>query len=356
MEDFTAVFQELRNKKKRTITFKILQTLYDTGKISAKNINDFLDQALANKFKISDRVSSAAEAKTDIVSYLKSPSEVPANVEDLLAMYIKDMRNLKMLNDKDLKMLVKRYREQNDLDAWRQVTEANLKLVISVALKYRSYGVPLMDIISEGNIGLMRAIEHFDYNKKFKFSTYAMWWIMEAARKAATVQSNVIRLPLNAIARIYKIKKIKNELKRRNGKEPSVDEIAEKAELPRQKVVRLLGFIENVVSLENTPDSDSKYDYYTFISDSEENIPENILIEAIRKNTMTKLINSLKDNERDVLIKRYGLDGGEKYTLNALGLIYNVSKERIRQLELRAIKKLQKKISENNLADLFRET
>ncbi len=291
----------------------------------------------------------------DIFSAVEEPkipeTQNSAIADDSVKIYLQQIGKIKLLsNDEELE-IAKKIKEENSEKAKKILVNANLRLVVSIAKKYIGRGLSFLDLIQEGNMGLMRAAEKFDYSKGYKFSTYATWWIQQAITRAIADKSRLIRLPVHMIETLSKIKKISMDLTIENGTAPTKEEIAYKIGMPVQKLSALIESAQGTISIEspaNQKDENTKLS--DFIVDETTLSPDTKVTQDNLFCDIKKMLNHLSEKERNVLIMRYGLDdNGEKKTLEEIGTYYGVSRERIRQIENRAMSKLKKLCRNNNI-------
>lgn len=266
---------------------------------------------------------------------------------DALSNWLCEMSHHQLLSREEEIELAKRI-EQADESARTELIQANLRLVVSVAVKFQGHNVPLEDLIQEGNIGLMKAVNKFDYRKGFKFSTYAIWWIRQAIMRTLDNCSRSIRLPSYIVAKVNKIDSTYANLSQDLQREPTVEELSESLELTDKQVEEILAFNSEILSLElpltDERDANSLGD---LIEDSEANPEVGLISELIEQDLVDSLLGKLKAREREVIRMRFGLEDGEERTLREIGEKLNVTRERIRQLETEAITRLQRLYDEN---------
>jgi RNA polymerase primary sigma factor len=259
---------------------------------------------------------------------------------DSVRTYLKEIGGVSLLSAKDEVRLAKLI-EKGDHDAKNALIEANLRLVVSVAKRYMGRGLNLLDLIQEGNLGLIRAVEKFDYRKGFKFSTYATWWIRQAVSRAIADQARTIRIPVHMVDAINRVTRTQRQLLQDFGREPTSQEIGKELNLPPHKVEELLKLARETVSLE-APMGDTDASLADFIEDDHGRQPEAVTARKIMREDLMKTLAGLPDRERRIIELRYGLNGNEPMTLEQVGQDFGVTRERIRQMEIRTLRRLQK--------------
>ena len=257
-------------------------------------------------------------------------------LDDPVKAYLKEIGQVPLLSAEEEQMLARAARA-GDADARRRLSEANLRLVVSVAKRYAGRGLPFLDLIQEGNLGLMKAAEKFEPDRGFKFSTYATWWIRQSITRAIADQGRTIRIPVHLVEHINRVRKTAGELLRKNGREPTAEEIAVQLEMEPDRVRELLQLAQEPVSLETPVGEEEDAHLEDFIQDEEAGIPVD---EAGRQELMS-VLKSLTPREERVITLRFGLDDGRPRTLEELGKEFNVTRERIRQIEAKALRKLR---------------
>ena len=261
--------------------------------------------------------------------------------DDLVSIYLKEIGKVNLLTPEEEQNLAKRISEGDEL-ARQKLTEANLRLVVSIAKRYVGRGMPLLDMIQEGNLGLMKAVEKFDYTKGYKFSTYATWWIRQGITRALDDKGKTIRIPAHMSERIQKIKSSQRELIEELGREPSLEELAIRLALPKEKVREALSYIQVSVSLDEPVGDDEDALLGDFLINESSPDPFNLTNKSIMDdNLQLAMQNYLSNRERQILTLRFGLGGDEPQTLEQVGMKYGLTRERIRQIEAKALKKLR---------------
>jgi RNA polymerase primary sigma factor len=259
---------------------------------------------------------------------------------DALQLFLKDIGKVDLLTAAQEVELAKRI-ERGDHCAKQEMVEANLRLVVSIAKKYRNQGLPFLDLIQEGTIGLVRAAEKFDYRKGFKFSTYATWWIRQAVARALADKARTIRMPVHVVEKLNKIVRAERKLRAELGREPAYGEIGRELDLSVDEVDHIRRSAQTPVSLEKPVGDEDESEFGHFLTDENQELPDEAADVTLRKETLRKILGTLSSRERQVLELRYGLDGQHPRTLDEVGRTFNVTRERIRQIESRSLKRLQ---------------
>jgi RNA polymerase primary sigma factor len=259
---------------------------------------------------------------------------------DALQLFLKDIGKVELLTAAQEVELAKRI-ERGDHAAKQAMVEANLRLVVSIAKRYRNQGLPFLDLIQEGTIGLVRAAEKFDYRKGFKFSTYATWWIRQAVARALADKARTIRMPVHVVEKLNKIVRAERKLRAEFGREPSSVEIALEVDLGVQEVEQIRRSAQTPVSLEKPVGDEEESEFGHFLQDDTQLLPEESAEVNMRKDALVRILGTLSARERRVLELRYGLDGQQPRTLDEVGRTFNVTRERIRQIENQSLKKLR---------------
>jgi RNA polymerase primary sigma factor len=270
---------------------------------------------------------------------------------DALQLFLKDIGKVELLTAAQEVELAKRI-ERGDDNAKRQMVEANLRLVVSIAKRYRNQGLPFLDLIQEGTIGLVRAAEKFDHRKGFKFSTYATWWIRQAVARALADKARTIRMPVHVVEKLNKIVRTERKLRSEFGREPASREIARELELTADEVEQIRRSAQVPVSLEKPVGDDEESEFGHFLTDESALLPEEAAENVLRKDALLRILRTLSARERRVLELRYGLNGEQPRTLDEVGRAFNVTRERIRQIENQCLKKLRAVAEANALRDV----
>lgn len=265
-------------------------------------------------------------------------------VDDPVKIYLKEIGRVPLLSGDEEIELARLMAEGTPLQAKRakrRLSEANLRLVVSIAKKYVGRGMQFLDLIQEGNLGLIKAVEKFDYNKGFKFSTYATWWIRQAITRAIADQARTIRIPVHMVETITKVKKVSSQLLHENGHDPTPEEIAERLELPVERVREIMRIAQDPVSLETPIGEEEDSHLGDFIPDDDAPAPADAASHTLLKEQLDEVLSTLTDREANVLRLRFGLIDGRSRTLEEVGAQFNVTRERIRQIEAKALRKLR---------------
>jgi len=259
---------------------------------------------------------------------------------DSLQLFLKEIGRIDLLTPAQEVELAKRI-ERGDHRAKQQMVEANLRLVVSIAKRYRNQGLPFLDLIQEGTIGLVRAAEKFDYRKGFKFSTYATWWIRQAVARALADKGRTIRMPVHVVEKLNRIMRAERKLQAQKGRLPTSDELSAELDMTQDEIEQILRAAQTPVSLEKPVGDEEESEFGHFIPDQSTPLPDEAAELSLRKETLKRLLQSLSYRERRVLELRYGLDGEHPRTLDEVGRAFNVTRERIRQIENQSLKKLR---------------
>ena len=285
---------------------------------------------------------------------LVDPLELAAeyNLDDPVRMYLKEIGQVKLLTADEEIELAKRVSE-GDKAAKDRLTEANLRLVVSIAKKYSGRGLHILDLIQEGNTGLIRAVDKFDYTKGNKFSTYATWWIRQAITRAIADQARTIRVPVHMVETINKMSKMQRKLTLELGYEPSVSELAEALEMSEDKVMEIMQIAREPASLETPIGEEDDSNLGDFVADSNAVTPEGNVESVMLREHIDALLGDLKERERQVIVLRFGLEDGHPRTLEEVGKEFNVTRERIRQIEAKALRKLRNPVRSKRIRDFL---
>lgn len=272
--------------------------------------------------------------------------------EDTVRMYLKEIGKIPLLTSGEELALAKRIKE-GDEEAGRRLAEANLRLVVSIAKRYAGRGMQFLDLIQEGNLGLMKAVEKFDYKKGYKFSTYATWWIRQAITRAIADQGRTIRIPVHMVETINRVIRTSRQLLQEYGREPLPEEIAEKMKMPADRVREIMKLSLEPVSLETPVGEEEDSHLADFIQDNSVQVPAEAAAFSMLKEQLGEVLHTLTDRERQVLCMRFGLIDGEGRTLEEVGKEFNVTRERIRQIEAKALRKLRHPSRSRKLKDFL---
>ena len=283
--------------------------------------------------------------QTDLLKMAES-----MDVDEPIKMYLREIGQIPLLSyEKEIDYAQRVL--NGDEEAKQKLIESNLRLVVSIAKKHTNRGLKMLDLIQEGNMGLMKAVEKFEYEKGFKFSTYATWWIRQAITRAIADQGRTIRIPVHMIETINKIKKESRIILQETGKEPTAEELAKKLEIPVDKVKNILEMNQDPISLETPVGSEEDSELGDFVEDDKFLNPYDATTRVLLKEQLDEILKTLNEREEMVLRYRYGLDDGSQKTLEEVGKIFNVTRERIRQIEVKALRKLRHPSRRKKLED-----
>ena len=325
----------------------LLEAGREAGSLTADEITLALDELDLDAGQIDDFYQALDELQIEVVAVEEAQDDTAAEEfeaqevsTDALQLFLKDVGRVDLLTAAQEVELAKRI-ERGDHRAKQEMVEANLRLVVSIAKRYRNQGLPFLDLIQEGTIGLVRAAEKFDHRKGFKFSTYATWWIRQAVARALADKARTIRMPVHVVEKLNKIVRSERKLRAELGREPNAVEIARDLELSSDEVEQIRRTAQSPVSLEKPVGDEEESEFGHFITDESVPLPEDAAEVTLRKETLEKILSQLSQRERRVLELRYGLNGEHPRTLDEVGRAFNVTRERIRQIENQSLKKLR---------------
>jgi RNA polymerase primary sigma factor len=346
-----------RGKTRGSLTYEEINTAFDAlDDVTPEQLDEFFEEITAAGIEIAD---DAKEEKPEAGAEEEPQGQIAEglSLDDPVRMYLKEIGRVPLLSMEQEKSLAMRI-EAGEIEAGkngasnnaiietgeeakRQLTEANLRLVVSIAKKYVGRGMLFLDLIQEGNLGLIRAVEKFDYRKGYKFSTYATWWIRQAITRALADQARTIRIPVHMVETINRLIKVSRQLLQELGREPAVEEIAEAMGLTPEKVREVMKISQEPISLETPIGEEEDSHLGDFIEDQEAIAPAEAASVMLLKEKMQDVLQNLTDRERKVLVLRFGLEDGHQRTLEEVGQEFGVTRERIRQIEAKALRKLR---------------
>jgi RNA polymerase primary sigma factor len=335
----------------------LLASAQESGSLNAEEIALAFDELDLDGAQLDEFYTVLEELQIDVVDggVAEPEPEIEATARevstDALQLFLKDIGRVDLLTAAQEVELAKRI-ERGDHRAKQEMVEANLRLVVSIAKRYRNQGLPFLDLIQEGTIGLVRAAEKFDYRKGFKFSTYATWWIRQAVARALADKARTIRMPVHVVEKLNKIVRSERKLRAELGREPTSVEIAKDLDLTIDEVEHIRRSSQVPVSLEKPVGDDEESEFGHFLTDENELLPEEAVEETLRKDTLKRILAMLSQRERRVLELRYGLNGERPRTLDEVGRTFNVTRERIRQIENQTLKKLRALADAQKLRDV----
>jgi RNA polymerase primary sigma factor len=328
----------------------LIESAQASGSVSTDEIASALDELDLDATQIDDVYRALEELHVEVVGAGLSveaekeeqrfDEEAREISTDSLQLFLKDIGKVDLLTAAQEVELAKRI-ERGDHGAKQEMVEANLRLVVSIAKRYRNQGLPFLDLIQEGTIGLVRAAEKFDYRKGFKFSTYATWWIRQAVARALADKARTIRMPVHVVEKLNKIVRSERKLRAELCREPTAEEIARDLDLPLEEVEQIQRSSQAPVSLEKPVGDEEESEFGHFLTDENAPLPDEAAETSMRGETLRRILSTLSNRERRVLELRYGLDGEHPRTLDEVGRTFNVTRERIRQIENQSLKKLR---------------
>jgi len=339
----------------------LLETGRENGSLSTEEITLALDELDVDAGQLDDFYHALDELQIDVVDgrakaaadeeELDLDADAREFSTDALQLFLKDIGKVDLLTAAQEVELAKRI-ERGDHSAKQDMVEANLRLVVSIAKKYRNQGLPFLDLIQEGTIGLVRAAEKFDYRKGFKFSTYATWWIRQAVARALADKGRTIRMPVHVVEKLNRIGRSERKLRAELGREPAPSEIAADLDLGVDEVMQIRRSAQTPVSLSKPVGDEEESEFGHFLTDDTEPLPDEAVDTTLRTETLKKILSTLAPRERLVLELRYGLNGERPRTLDEVGRAFNVTRERIRQIENQTLKKLRALAEAQKLRDV----
>ena len=336
----------------------IIEKYGKKGSISTHTLFDILEKLDLSASQMDQVYSTLAEAGIQIVDEDQRDKELfeqalsDIGLDDPVKMYLKDIGRVPLLTAEEEIDLAKRMQE-NDQAAKKRLCEANLRLVVSIAKRYVGRGMLFLDLIQEGNMGLMKAVEKFDYQKGFKFSTYATWWIRQSITRAIADQARTIRIPVHMVETINKLTRVQRVLLQELGREPSPAEIAEKMGVTEERVREIQKIAQDPVSLETPIGEEEDSHLGDFIEDEKTATPSDSVASTMLKEQLLGVLDTLTPREEKVIRLRYGIDDGKPRTLEEVGREFNVTRERIRQIEAKALRKLRHPSRSKKLKDFL---
>ena len=369
MEERAIKFEEklknlvaLGKKKKSILEIQEINEVFSDMELEAEQMEkifEYLESQNIDVLRISPDTDDADDVEIlltdeDEVDMEKIDLSVPdgISIEDPVRMYLKEIGKVPLLSAEEEIELAKRMAE-GDEDAKKRLAEANLRLVVSIAKRYVGRGMLFLDLIQEGNLGLIKAVEKFDYQKGFKFSTYATWWIRQAITRAIADQARTIRIPVHMVETINKLISVSRQLLQELGREPLPEEIAEELDMPVERVREILKISQEPVSLETPIGEEEDSHLGDFIQDDNVPVPAEAAAFTLLKEQLVEVLGTLTEREQKVLRLRFGLDDGRARTLEEVGKEFNVTRERIRQIEAKALRKLRHPSRSRKLKDFL---
>ena len=339
----------LAKKKKRILDNKDIEEQLSDIELDQEQIDKVYDYLESQGIDVVSNIELEEENPEDKELDL-TIAENSINIDDHVRMYLKEIGKVALLSGDEEIELAKRI-ENGDEEAKRRLAEANLRLVVSIAKKYVGRGMLFLDLIQEGNLGLLKAVEKFDYRKGYKFSTYATWWIRQAITRAIADQARTIRIPVHMVETINKLIRVSRQLLQELGREPTDDELAAEMQMPVEKVRETRKIAQEPVSLETPIGEEEDSHLGDFIPDEDALAPAEAAAYSLLKDQIEEVLGSLNEREQKVLKLRFGLEDGRARTLEEVGKEFDVTRERIRQIEAKALRKLRHPSRSKKLRD-----
>ena len=352
---------KMAKKKKNILEYHEISDFFKDMQLDASQLEailDYLEQHNVDVLRISDTEEPSDESllligeEEEDEEIEKIDLSIPdgVSIEDPVRMYLKEIGKVPLLTAEEEIDLAKRM-ESGDEEAKKRLAEANLRLVVSIAKRYVGRGMLFLDLIQEGNLGLIKAVEKFDYRKGYKFSTYATWWIRQAITRAIADQARTIRIPVHMVETINKLIRVSRQLLQELGREPTPEEIAKEMGIPEERVREIVKISQEPVSLETPIGEEEDSHLGDFIQDDNVPIPADAAAFTLLKEQLVEVLDTLTDREKKVLVLRFGLNDGRARTLEEVGKEFNVTRERIRQIEAKALRKLRHPSRSRKLKD-----
>ncbi len=351
---------------KKALLKDLIESGKKKGKLTTKEINDVLEEMDFDVEQVDKLYDTLEGQNVEIVEDLSEDdldktitkdvdaleASVAEGIDDPVKVYLKEIGRVPLLTPEEEVDLAVRM-SQGDNAARQRLSEANLRLVVSIAKRYVGRGMQFLDLIQEGNLGLIKAVEKFDYTKGFKFSTYATWWIRQAITRAIADQARTIRIPVHMVETINKVKKVSSQLLHANGHEPTAEEIAEEMGVSVEKVREIMRVAQEPVSLETPIGEEEDSHLGDFIPDEDAPVPAEAAYHTLLREQLGDVLGTLTPREEKVLRLRFGLEDGRPRTLEEVGKEFNVTRERIRQIEAKALRKLRHPSRSKRLKDFL---
>ncbi len=354
---------------KKAVIRDLLELGKTKGKLTTKEINDALEEVDFDVEQVDKLYETLENSNVEIIeNYAQNIEEdlqVPVeeeiesvlstegiSIDDPVKVYLKEIGRVPLLSGEEEIDLAIRMANGDEF-AKQRLSEANLRLVVSIAKRYVGRGMQFLDLIQEGNLGLIKAVEKFDYTKGFKFSTYATWWIRQAITRAIADQARTIRIPVHMVETINKVKKVSSQLLHKNGHEPTAEEIADELGMPVDKVREIMRVAQEPVSLETPIGEEEDSHLGDFIPDDDTPAPADAASHILLREQLSEVLHTLTPREEKVLRLRFGLEDGRSRTLEEVGREFNVTRERIRQIEAKALRKLRHPSRSKKLRDFL---